>query len=301
MPKQRKKERWSVEQRLEFIDFRLFWEGHVNRRDLIDHFGVSVPQASADLTLYQEHAKGNAVYDKIQKTYVAGPRFRPVFFEPSADQYLAQLRLIQSGLLPEEQAWAVRLPSYSIVPILRRRLDAGVLRGVLEAIRSGASIEVSYQSFSHPEPKWRWLSPHALGFDGGRWHARAWCHTHGDFRDFVLSRFLEVRDIGPIVADPARDKGWHEEVTLKIAPHPSLKDGRRRAIELDYGMAGGVVEVRTRVCLSSYLERHLGLDLDPSQIPPERQQVVLVNRDEVEAARRQAGACEPAAETDEGG
>ena len=167
---------------------------------------------------------------------------------------------------------------------------------MLEAIRSGASIEVSYQSFSHPEPTWRWLSPHALGFDGGRWHARAWCHTHRDFRDFVLARFLDVRGVGAAGADPASDKGWHDEVTLTIAPHPSLKDGKRRAIELDYGMVDGVVEVRTRVCLSSYLERHLGLDLDPSQVLPERQQIVLVNRAQVEAARRAAGACEPAAE-----
>lgn len=290
----RKKGPWSVEQRLEFIDFRLFWEGHVNRADLVDYFGVSVPQASGDLTHYQEQAKGNAVYDKTRKTYIAGPRFKPVFFEPSADEYLAQLRLIQSGLLPEEEAWAVRLSSYSIVPILRRRLDAGVLRKVLEAIRSGVSLEVYYQSFTHPEPTWRWLSPHALGFDGGRWHARAWCHTHRDFRDFVLARFLEVRGTGKIEAKPALDKGWHEEVTLKIAPHPALIDGNRRAIELDFGMVDGVVEVRTRVCLSSYLERHLGLDLDPSQVPPKRQQIVLVNRDEVEAARKAAGTCEPA-------
>ncbi|AOZ71231.1 hypothetical protein LPB142_17345 (plasmid) [Rhodobacter xanthinilyticus] len=34
--------RWGVEQRLEFIEFRLFWEGHVNRSDLMDQFGVSV-------------------------------------------------------------------------------------------------------------------------------------------------------------------------------------------------------------------------------------------------------------------
>ena len=121
MAKQRKKERWSVERRLEFVDFRLYWEGHVNRRDLVDFYAVSVPQASADLALYQEIAKGNAVYDKKRKTYVAGPRFKPVFFEPSADQYLAQLRLIQSGLLTEDEAWVIGLPSYSIVPILRRR------------------------------------------------------------------------------------------------------------------------------------------------------------------------------------
>jgi hypothetical protein len=55
--------------------------------------------------------------------------------------------------------------------------------------------------------------------------------------------------------------GWHREVTLKIGPHPGMNDGKRRAMELDYGMVNGVVEVTTKVCLSAYLERHLGLDL----------------------------------------
>jgi len=34
--------RWGVERRLEFIAFRLLWEGHMNRGDLMDAFGVSV-------------------------------------------------------------------------------------------------------------------------------------------------------------------------------------------------------------------------------------------------------------------
>ena len=36
--------RWGIEQRLEFIEFRLFWEGHVNRIDVMQQFGVSVNQ-----------------------------------------------------------------------------------------------------------------------------------------------------------------------------------------------------------------------------------------------------------------
>ena len=60
----------------------------------------------------------------------------------------------------------------------------------------------------------------------------------------------------------------------------------RRAIELDYGMKSGFVEIRTKVCLSFYLMRHLGLDLDPSALPPNRQQIVLVNRAEIENAQR---------------
>jgi hypothetical protein len=255
------------------------------RGDLVDFFGVSVPQASSDLSKYQEVARGNAVYDGHRKTYVAGPRFKPVFFQPSANQYLAQLRLIEAGILREEEGWAVRLPSYSIVPILRRQLDPGTLRCTLDAIRTGASVHVHYQSLSSLEPTWRWIAPHALAFDGHRWHARAWCHRREVFHDFLLARILEVGESRPAEIDPALDAGWQREVTLRIGPHSGLNDGKRRAVELDYGMVDGVTEVTTRACLSIYVERHLGLDLDPASIPPERQQIVLLNRDEVIAAR----------------
>ena len=291
MGKQRKKGRWSVEQRLEFIDFRLFWEGHVNRGDLVSFFGVSVPQASSDLAEYQAAAKGNAVYDKTRKTYVAGRKFKPVFFEPSADEYLAQLRLIQAGLLTDEEAWAVRLPSYSIVPILRRRLEPGTLRRILDAIRTRSSIHINYQSKSSPEPKWRWIAPHALGFDGFRWHARAWCHNHQEFRDFVLARVLEMDEARSDDIDPAEDAGWQREVTLQLAPHPELKGGERHAVELDFGMTDSAIQVSMRVCMAYYFMLQLCLDGDPADADPHSHQLVLTNRTEVEAAMKEAGRC----------
>jgi hypothetical protein len=289
--KQRKKGRWSVERRLEFIDFRLFWEGHINRSDLVSFFGVSVPQASSDLAEYQKLAKGNAVYDKTRKTYVAGRKFKPVFFEPSADEYLAQLRLIQAGLLTDEEAWAVCLPSYSIVPILRRRLEPATLRSILDAIRTRSSIHINYQSKSSPRPKWRWIAPHALGFDGFRWHARAWCDNHRDFRDFVLARILEIGETRSDCVDPADDAGWQREVSLRLAPHPGLKGGDRRAVELDFGMTDGSIEVSLRVCMAYYFMLQLGLNGDSTDAEPESHQLVLVNRDEVEAAMKEAGRC----------
>ncbi len=288
MEKKRKRGRWPVEQRLEFIDFRLFWEGRVNRGDLIDHFGVSVPQASADLAQYQEAAKNNTVYDKTQKTYVAGPRFKPVFFEPSADEYLSQLQLIQADLLSDDEAWAVRLPSYSIVPIPRCRLDPTTLRRILDAIRTGASIHVHYQSKSSPQPKWRWIAPHALGFDGFRWHARAWCDHRKEFLDFVLTRILEIGEARPDHIDPGGDVGWQREVTLQLAPHPGLKGGNRRAVELDFGMTNGLIEVSMRVCLAYYFIFQLDL---VREADPNRRELVLANRKEVEAAIAETRRC----------
>ncbi|TWG55295.1 hypothetical protein L610_003100000010 [Aminobacter sp. J44] len=59
--------RWGVERRLEFIEFRLFWEGHVNRGDLMEAFGVSVNQASTDLNRYIGMAPDNMTCDKTTR------------------------------------------------------------------------------------------------------------------------------------------------------------------------------------------------------------------------------------------
>jgi hypothetical protein len=147
---------------------------------------------------------------------------------------------------------------------------------------------------SRPESKARWISPHALGFDGFRWHARAWCHARKEFRDFVLARICEIGEAKPSEIDPGGDIGWNREITLRFAPHPDRKGGKRRAIELDYGMKNGVAEITTRVCLSYYLERQFGLDAEAPKAKAERQQMVLTNRDELEAARKEVGdACGP--------
>jgi hypothetical protein len=291
----KKKIRWSIERRLEFIDFRLYWEGRINRSDLVEFFGISIPQASADLSRYQLAAKDNLLYDKVAKTYVASPSFRPLVLDPSADRYLAQLRLIAAALLPKDESWLDHKPSFATVPVVRRHLDAERLRGVIEGIRLRAAMHVRYQSFSSSEPEWRWITPHALAFDGHRWHARAWCHRHEAFRDFVLARILEIGDTKPDDIDAGDDREWEREVTLRLAPHPNMEDGPRRAIELDFGMVNGVLELTTKVCLSAYLERQLGLDLDPKLIPSQRQQIVLINRAEVENARNEARAASCAA------
>ena len=91
--------KWGVGRRLEFIEFRLFWEGSINRADLVEVFGVSVPQASKDLTLYQERAPQNAVYDKSAKRYVASSQFSPIFLKPNPDGYLSRLRSLTEGLV----------------------------------------------------------------------------------------------------------------------------------------------------------------------------------------------------------
>lgn len=267
---------WGVERRLEFIEFRLYWDGGVNRSDIIDTFGVSVPQASKDLTLYQERAPHNLVYDKSAKRYVAADAFKPCFLKPDAGQYLNQLKSLEDRILEPEDTWLAHPPPYAGPPIPYRAVDTLTLRRVITAIRHNNALEIEYQSLSSADPKWRWIAPHAIGFDGFRWHARAFCCDDRKFKDFVLSRILMTRGCRPSDVSGTLDADWHQFIVLEIGPHPDLSEGQKRGIALDYGMSDGRAHIRVRRALRYYALRRLGLDTPAEARRPQDQQIVLL-------------------------
>lgn len=271
--------RWSVEQRLAFIERRLYWDGQINRSDLVDQFSISVPQASSDLSTYELAAPGNMHYDKSAKAYLASTGFQPRA-EPSARQYLAQLQLLADNVLTPRESWLGRTPPHGIVPRVRRTLEAKVLRRVLEAIRSKFGLQIKYQSMTSIDPSTRWIVPHALGFDGHRWHVRGWCHRRGKFLDFVMARVLQVIDHRQESIDDTLDQAWHQTGRIRLGPNPSLTTPQRRAIALDYGMTEECVEIEVRLSLVYYLSRQMLLDV-AHLLPPERAQVVLLNKAEL--------------------
>ncbi len=276
--------RWSVEQKLQFIEFRLFWEGHVNRADLMDTFGVSLNQASGDLNRYIALAPANMVYDKSGKTYVRSPDFSPWFLKPDATQYLAQVRSVAEGIVAPEDAWIGNLPTFDATPAPARGIDPTVLRSIVIAIRRREAVEVRYQSMSSPDPEWRWIAPHALAFDGFRWHARSFCEKSGEYRDFVISRIIETRQSRSTQMQTAADTDWDEIVQLEIGPHPALSPNQKRVIELDYGMQNGRVVIPVRRALLYYALKRLGLDTDPAARKPQDQQIILLNTKDVPGA-----------------
>ncbi|MFV1527656.1 MULTISPECIES: WYL domain-containing protein [unclassified Phaeobacter] len=281
MDSDRSELRWGVEQRLEFIEFRLFWEGHVNRSDLMDQFGVSVNQASTDLNRYIGFAPANMVYDKSARTYVRGSAFQPQFLEPDASRYLAQLRSVAENILDREDSWIANLPSFASAPTPVRGVDPVTLRSVVGAIRRSEEIEIRYQSLSSPDPRWRWIAPHAIAFDGFRWHARAFCRTDECFKDFLLSRMIEIRGSRESGTSADDDLDWNSEVVLEVAPHPELSETQAKVIAVDYGMRGGSAKIKVRRALLYYALRRLGLDTDPAARRPQDQQIILLNRNAI--------------------
>lgn len=278
--------RWGVEQRLEFIEFRLFWEGGINRGDIIEIFGVSVPQASKDLTMYQEAAPGNVEYDKSAKRYIPSHAFRPRFLRPEPDVYLSRLRALGEGFSRPEDSWVAHVPELDIAVTPHRSIDTAILRSVLVAIRERRSLDVCYQSMNtkRPDPVWRRITPHAFGYDGFRWHTRAFCHLENGFKDFLLPRILETGSLGDPVALGDRDALWQEHVGIEIAPHPHLTDSQKKVVAKDYGMADGSMVLNVRYAMLFYVLKRLGLLGDPEKEDPRRQHIVVVNKEEVQSA-----------------
>lgn len=274
--------RWGQNRRLEFIDFRLQWDGRINRRDLTGFFGISVPQASADIARYIELAPDNLSYDKSGRVYLAADSFNPLYPTSGPTQYLNALLGTASNALDKDSSFLGWAPPVSAVPLPGRHLEVEVLVALTRAMRDAQGIRICYQSLSRPEPFTRTISPHAFGNDGHRWHVRAYCHERRDFRDFVISRILRVEGGASSMAQASDDVAWKTILTLRLAPHPGLSSAHKRAIELDFGMEDGSVGLNCRAALLFYVLRQLRLDGN-AEGRPEAQQIVLVNREEVDA------------------
>lgn len=282
--------KWGVERRLEFIEFRLFWEGGVNRSDIIEMFDVSVPQASKDLTLYQERAPNNALYDKSAKRYVASEHFEPHFLKPDPDGYLSRLRSVAEGLIDLSESWITQVPDTDIALTPRRDIDASVLRTVLSAVRDHRSVDIHYQSMSkdRPDPIWRRITPHAFGYDGFRWHVRGYCHVTDKFKDFLLPRVLGIGSLDEPGAPAEHDALWQERFGVEIGPHPDLTTSQKAVVAKDYGMEKGLAVLTVRYAMLFYVLKRLGLLGDAAKLPARSQHIVVVNQAETEAALEKA-------------
>ncbi len=282
--------RWGVEQRLEFIEFRLFWEGLINRADIVEYFGVSVPQASKDLTLYQERAPGNMEYDTRGKRYVAASKFVLRFLNPDPYVYLAQLRSVAEGAVAAHDSWISALPTADVALTPKRDIDIEALRRILDATREGDSVEIFYQSMNklRPDPIWRRITPHAFGYDGFRWHARAYCHLENKFKDFLLPRLLEVRGKDRPGAPAEQDWLWNNYFDVIIGPHPDLTESQKKVVAKDYGLDHGSGVLSVRYAMLFYVLKRLGLLGDAAKQNARTQHIVTQNRKETEAALKQA-------------
>lgn len=265
--------KWSVTQRLEFAANRLFWDGTLQRDDLISRFGLSPAQATADIARLRQRLGAGIVYDPSRRAYVPTDATPPP--PTDAARLLSEIRLIGEGIIDPAAGLLAHPPPIETVAVLARAVTPETLRQVIWAIRDRRAIEADYVSFQRPEVTRRLLSPHALVFDGFRWHARAHDAGDGCFKDFLLSRLSEPGLCGDATAEAEQDTAWHTRRLLRIVPHPGLTEHQKRVVMLDYGMEDGGLDLEVREAVVFYVRRRLGLVEGHEHRPAHEQHIVL--------------------------
>ena len=290
---EQKTTRWGQGRRLEFIEFRLLWERRVNRGELVDFFGISIQQASLDIAQYIQLAPQNLVYDRSEKTYKATSTFLPVVTSDDAKTWLDQLQSQEVGSIPKSMSFMGWTPPTEVVEFPARQVSSNTLRRILWAIQDCMEIQVRYQSMSRPESVVRWIRPHALASDGGRWHVRAWCSENAEFRDFVISRIETVFDSRASNVDSQRDVNWMTEIEVILKPQHGLTKSQHDAVLRDFGMKNGECRIKKRAALLFYLFRQLQIDLDVSPIS-RIQPIEVANADALRVYVLPAASLQPA-------
>jgi|SRR5579862_779843 len=273
---------WGQDRRLEFIEFRLLWDGKINRGEVAEFFNISIQQASLDFARYMVLAQDNMKYDRSEKVYRTAQEFKPVLIAPDTQTYLNELAGLTAGTISPSISYVGTRPPCDVVSLPIRRVRTEILLQLLWAVRDGAELDITYQSMRRPAPTRQWVAPHAFAFDGTRWHARAWCYGSSRFRDFVLTRIQEIHGRRSGSANPSDDSDWHRFVVVEIEPSPSLTLSQRDSVVTDFGMQNGKLSKTIRKSLLSYFVRHLRID-DPTSTQP----IVWANRRQLEEEMNQ--------------
>jgi predicted DNA-binding transcriptional regulator YafY len=257
--------------RFNFIESVVRWEGQINATHLATKFQLSRQAASTVLQLYRDSFPKNLLYNQSNKAFIATAEFNDKTQLTDFSDYLTAVSTSHQSTKDLKQnvdicVFEVEAPLRNINPLQ--------VRPILRAIREKLAIDIGYISLSSPDYLDRIIQPHALIFDGLRWHVRAYCNKNQQFRDFTLSRFNgEAVFEGKATHSSTLDEKWQTMVDVVIEADPRFNDQQKRIIEQDFQMENGQKTITTRAALVNYLLRRL--HIDSYKNTPEEQQIVL--------------------------
>lgn len=265
----------AIRDRIAHIDFTLLFKGEAVRADLVDRFSIAATQATKDFSLYRVLAPGNIEYDQKLKLHKRGEAFEPLFDY----DVVRTLATISQGY-GDGFTGKIKPPFACEAPYHLNKPSLSIVAKVTEAIHKGKALRITYVSLSSGETI-REIVPHTLVDNGLRWHVRGFDRKHGEFRDFVLTRIkaavvLEDSKLSEAELE-TQDRQWNRFVELELVPHPRIEHSE--AIELDYGMTGGVLKVEIRAASAGYLLRQWNVDCSTNAtLKDDGAQLYLKNR-----------------------
>lgn len=252
----------ATRDRIAHIEFTLLFKGQAVRADLVDRFSIAAAQATKDFTLYRELVPGNIEYDQKLKLHKRGEAFEPLF----EYDVVRTLATISQGY-GDGFTGKIKPTLACEAPFHLNKPSLSIVGKVTEAIHKGKALSITYVSLSSGETT-REIVPHTVVDNGLRWHVRGFDRKHSEFRNFVLTRIkeavvLEDSTLSEVELE-TQDRQWNRFVELELVPHPRIEHSE--AIEMDYGMKGGVLKVEIRAATAGYLLRLWNVDCSKAAV-----------------------------------
>ena len=207
---------WNSLLKYQLIEIIVLWEGRLTSNHLVNAFGIGRQQASKIIAKYKDQvAPGNLVYDQHIKGYKPSVHFKPVVTHGSIDEYMHLInssndlsihtRCLNTDLNNgQANTEVIFSPARFIVP--------EYVRPIIIAARDNIRLDIQYLSLTSDTEEGRVITPHTLVYSGYRWHVRAHCEKHNDYRDFVLSRINDIPE--PVTASEhniTQDIAWNTD------------------------------------------------------------------------------------------
>lgn len=271
---------FDLDGRLSIMLTLLTWEGRLSNSRLRNLFGLSSIRASEWLRDFRDQNPLWLSWESKTKSHVATSAFFREALLNQADSLaryvvLVGLPVAQQNAENQHLLWAAYPDLYTPKPKFFSTL--------LLAIQLGRQVDIEYRSLTTPRPHGRTISPHSLVRAGRRWHARAFCHLKGEFRDFNLGRISGVKFRESAEAIPASkdDLAWNTFVQVRIGTHPGLTTAQAEVIRFEHFSETASMTQSCRAALVSYFVQDVRAAVDTStQLPPDFQ-LAVENIDEV--------------------
>ena len=248
-------------EKLRFVELLVYFNGVINREDIINRFGISKASATNILSAYSQLAPQNLTYNVRLKRYEISQSFNSVF----------------NGRMLID-----RIPVYTM-PKLYEPEDEdaiGRIAMISRAIQRTRSLSITYSSASSGTNN-RDIVPVAFADNLLRWHLRAYDRRRKRFGDFVFERVQEVREISGDTIEshehPNCDTQWHSFVELWLKGHAdNLVDAN------SFSARGDFHSVRIRAAMAGYFLQLWNVDCSrDSSLRGKQYQYVLVNLEDV--------------------
>lgn len=268
----------SAEQRRTTLELLLLWEGVLNRTRLKSLLDLGDARASQWIQEFRSKHPRWLVWNTKSRSYHAT---REAYAKRS-DSAASLAKYLGLVGLPYVVADAKAIGSICAAFPDLSAPDPRIFAVLSQAIRLHSAVEITYRSMKEPTPHQRTISPHHLVRAGRRWHVRAYCSTHQDFRDYTLGRIV---DVAPLELPQERlenaDTAWNARVPVRLIAHPDLSREQEEIIRFEYFGGTSARVVTCRGALVGYFVQDACAATNVKRQQPPEFQLAVANIDEV--------------------